>query len=85
MLSSSAYINDDGLLVDADHSKYAWIGSLYNSPGVVPKATTACPIVLPLSAEPLTLVLKWLQQNILHNFIPSLLVVGSFAMALHYI
>ena len=83
VLSPSAYINDDGLLIDADHSKYTWIGHLYDGPGIAPEAT-ACPILLPLSAEPLTVMLKWLQQNMLHNFIPAVLVVGSFAMALHY-
>lgn len=80
MLGPSAYINDDGVLIDGDHSKYTWIGHHYKGPGIAPEET-ACPI---LSAEPLTLMLRWLQRNMLHNFIPSLLVVGSFAMALHY-
>lgn len=77
------HINTDGELIDADHSKYTWIGHLYHGPGIAPEGTACC-VALPLSTEPLMLMLQWLQQNMQHNFIPSLLVVGSFAMALHY-
>ena len=38
VLSPSAYISDDGLLIDADHSKYMWIGHLYDGPGIAPEA-----------------------------------------------
>ncbi len=83
VLSPSVHINTDGELIDADHSKYTWIGHLYHGPGIAPEGTACC-VALPLSTEPLMLMLQWLQQNMQHNFIPSLLVVGSFAMALHY-
>ena len=45
---------------------------------------TACTIYLPLSTRPLQDLYMWTKENMLHNFIPTMLMAGSSCMALHY-
>ena len=82
-LGPSLHFNSDGQLLDISQSKYTWIGHLYEGPKIAPQVT-ACQIQLPISTAPLKEMLMWAEDNLKHNFIPSVLVVGSFAMALHY-
>ena len=84
-LGPSLHFNSDGQLLDMSHSKYVWIGHLYmyEGPKIAPQVT-ACQIQLPISTAPLKEMLMWAEDNLKHNFILLVLVVGSFAMALHY-
>lgn len=83
VLGQSLYFSDSGELVNPEDSEYIWLGHLYEGPGIAPK-DTACNIHLPLSTNSLHEVYSWAKINMQHNFIPCMLVAGSFAMALHY-
>ena len=77
------FFDRNGSLQDASESKFAWIGNMYEGPGIV-NASAACSIPLPLSVDPLLNLLMWLEANMQHNYIPSMLTVGSCLMAFHY-
>ncbi len=83
VLGPSLYFNDGGELVDADNSDYTWLGQLYEGPGIAPK-NAACIIHLPLCFNALTGMYLWARINMKHNFIPCMLVAGSYVMAMHY-
>ena len=71
------------VLEDPDESKYAWIGHLYEGPGIS-HHSTACSIQLPLSSSPLQDLYAWAERKMHHNFVPCMLLAGAGAMALHY-
>jgi len=79
----NCHISSTGALMDESASPYVWISHLYAGPGVAPR-DSACSIELPLSTEPLELLLEDLKNVMQHNFLPSVLVLGACAMALHY-
>ena len=79
----NCHINSDGILVNLDESSYVWISHLYSGPGVAPHQS-ACNVMLPLDAKALPSLITTLKDVMQHNFIPSLLVLGACAMALHY-
>lgn len=79
----NCHIGSDGTLIDESVSPYVWISHLYTGPGVAPR-DSACNIELPLTTEPLTMLMEDLNVVMQHNFLPSLLVLGASAMALHY-
>ena len=83
MLGRATYINHDGKAIRLEESTHIWIRHLYEGRGVALEET-ACPIPLPLTQMPLTALVEWLRAHLQHNFIPALLVIGGFAMALHY-
>jgi hypothetical protein len=83
VLGPELFINSEGILQTPSESKYAWIGDLYEGPGIA-HHKTACKIDLPLSTNPLQDLYMWAKNNMLHNFIPTMLVAGSCCMALHY-
>lgn len=77
------YISADGEEIDPDECHSVWISHLYKGPGAA-HHDSACSIELPLSTEPLHLLLMLLKSIMGHNFIPALMTLGSCAMALHY-
>ena len=81
VLGPSTHISSNGELVE--ESDYIWVSDLYAGPGVA-DSMSACNISLPLTAEPLGPLLNQLMCITKHNFFPSLLMIGSCAMALHY-
>lgn len=83
VLGPSLFIDKEGVLQNPATSKYSWIGNMYEGPGIA-HINTACRIQLPLSASPLAELYAWVKENLLHNFIPSMLFSGSCCMALHY-
>ena len=84
VMGPNVHIDSLGNLIDKNNSPYVWIGHLYSGPGVAPQAT-ACNINLPLSVEPLSLMLEGLKQIMQHNYYPSLMVLGACTMAFHYL
>lgn len=83
VFSPDCHISSDGTLIDNSTSPYVWISHLYAGPGVAPR-DSACNIELPLSKDPLIELMTKLKDVMRHNFVPSLLVLGASAMALHY-
>ena len=83
VLGPSLFFNRQGALLDPDESMYAWLGNVYEGPGIAPQSS-ACPIKLPLSIEPLRELFTWARENMHQNFIPCMLLAGSCCMALHY-
>ena len=79
----NCHINNDGFFVDQDESPYVWISHLYSDPGVAP-CDSACDVALPLDPKALDSLMIILKDVMQHNFMPSLLVLGTCAMALHY-
>ena len=60
-----------------------WIGHLLSGP----QQASACAINLPLSVEPLSLMLEGLKQIMQHNYYPShnYMVLGTCTMVFHYL
>ena len=83
VLGPSLFFNRQGTLLNPDESMYAWLGNVYEEPGIAHQSS-ACPIKLPLSIEPLRELYKWGRENMHQNFIPCMLLAGSCCMALHY-
>ena len=83
VLGPSLFLCSQGMLQDPEESKYAWIGNLYEGPGIAHN-NAACSIQLPLSCSPLQALYAWARRNMQHNFIPCMLLAGAGAMALHY-
>ena len=83
VLGPTLFISKKGTLEDPDDSKYAWIGHLYEGPGIA-HHTAACSIQLPLSTCPLKDLYAWANRNMQHNYVPGMLLAGAGAMALHY-
>ena len=83
VLGPDLFFNSQGTLEDPDDSKYAWIGHLYEGPGIA-HHSTACSVQLPLSTSPLQDLYAWSKTNMHHNFVPCILLAGAGAMALHY-
>lgn len=77
------FFDGSGRLQDPSESQYAWIGNMYEGPGIA-HASAACSIPLPLSVNPLVDLYTWLEINMQHNFVPSMLVMGSCLLAFHY-
>ncbi len=83
VLGPKLFIDSQGSIQDPSESKYAWIGNLYEGPGIA-YDSTACSIELPLSTTPLNELFMWAKENLHHNFFPTMLLAGSCCMALHY-
>lgn len=79
VLGSNIYISDEG--DEIEQSKHVYIGDIFQGPGV---ASCQCSIELPLTTEPLTVLLVALKQYMKHNFFPCLIAMGGTIMALHY-
>ena len=76
----SLFFSSQGML---EKSQYAWIGNLYEGPGIA-HHSTACSLQLPLSISPLQDLYTWAKRNMQHNYIPCMLLAGVCSMALHY-
>ena len=83
VLGPKVYIDASGNLLDPSMSRFVWISHLYEGEGIA-NAHDACDIHLPLSIDPLRSMIEQLKVTMEHNFMPSLLVLGACAMALHY-
>ena len=83
VLGPDIYINPDGQAIDPSESSHIWVGHMYEGPGIAPQHT-ACSIQLPLTVQPLSVLLEYLRTTMGHNFLPALMVMGSCVMALHY-
>ena len=70
-------------MIPPSESSHMWLGSLYSGAGVA-DAVHECSIKLPLSSGPLKVMLEVLAANVKHNFFPSVLLIGSTVLALHY-
>ena len=76
------YYSSKSELVDPEHTIYVdrtFIRGTWNS-----ASSTSCDIHLPLTTDCLREVICHLQSLSQHNFIPTLLVLGACAMAMHY-
>ena len=83
VLGSRIYISDEGKQTSADQSKHVWIGDIYHGAGVSSELDQ-CTIELPLSTEPLTILLAALRESMKHNFLPSVITMAGTIMALHF-
>lgn len=83
VLSADVHISGNGNEISKEESDYIWIGHLYSGPGVADNSS-ACKIQLPLSIKGLKSLLENLKVIMKHNFFPSLLMIASFSLALHY-
>jgi hypothetical protein len=83
VLGSNIYISDGGEEISVEQSKHVWIGDIYRGPGVA-STLDQCTIELPLSTEPLTVLLLALKESMKHNFIPCVVTISGAIMALHY-
>ena len=83
VLGPDIYINPEGEIIDPSQSQYMWISHLFDGPGIASQRE-ACPIKQPLTTESLHALVQHLAATMEHNFVPSLMVLGSCAMALHY-
>ena len=83
VLGPNIYISSAGEEISPDDSNFFWVGHMYNGPGIAPQ-NTACSIQYPLMLEPLCNLIEYLMNTMGHNFFPTLMVMGSCAMALHY-
>ena len=80
VLGPEVYIHTNGDLIEPNQVKYMWIGHLYMGPKIASQST-ACPVELPLSTEPLRDLLEHLRVTIKHSFFPAVLPLG---MAMQY-
>ena len=76
-------ISPKGELLPEAESSHVWISGVFAGPGI-PSPAYACSITLPLSTHPLKPLLCTLADKLCHNFYPSLLLLGSTALMLHY-
>lgn len=83
VLGPKLFFSNEGDLIDPTGSNYAWIGNLYEGPGIA-HTSSACSVELPLSVEPLKNLYEWVAENMKHNYIPSMLMAGSCLMAMYY-
>ena len=83
VLGSRIYISDEGEQTSADQSKHVWIGDIYHGAGVASELDQ-CTIELPLSTEPLTILLAALRESMKHNFLPSMITMTGTIIALHF-
>ena len=83
VLGPSLFFNREGELLQPEESMYAWLGNIYDGPGIA-HHSTACKIQMPLSIDPLRSLYMWARENMCHNFMPCMLLAGTCCMALHY-
>ena len=83
VLGPSLFFNREGELLQPEESTYAWLGNIYDGPGIA-HHSTACKIQMPLSIDPLRSLYMWARENMCHNFMPCMLLAGTCCMALHY-
>jgi len=72
------HIKNDSTFVSQDDSPYVWISHLYSGPGIAP-CDSACDVALPLNPKALDSLMMILKDVMQHNFMPSLLVLGTCA------
>ena len=88
ILSSTLYINGDGVIVSKDSSKYVWLShiALQNAGNTsdINCASLSPRVSLPLSTDNLSPLLLQLKKCFKHNFVPSVMALASSVMSLHY-
>ena len=85
VLNHETYISSDGQLLDPNVSEFVWLDrDLLYEYDKVRSADTTPPITLPLSAAPLSDLYTTVENISKHNFIPTLLVIGSCMAAFHF-
>ena len=81
VLSKDLFINGEtGASIDASKSQYAWIGYLRQGHGI----NEAIVIKAKLTTDGLHPLMESLHTVMQHNFAPSLMVLGSVGMSMHY-
>lgn len=80
VLGSSTYINSDGDEISVEDSQHVWIGYICHGPGVASESDR-CSIELPLSTEPLTVLLE---DAMKHNFFACITTMAGTVLALHF-
>jgi len=63
-------------------SHFVWV-DFYKGPGI-PSNTEQCSIELPLSTDPIKAMMSILFAFLGHNFKPTVLIMSSVILALHY-
>ena len=83
VLGQTMFFDSNGSAINPDESQSVWIGHLYKGPGIAPD-NSGCKIPLPLDGTSMKPMLVLLKNVLIHNYFPSLLVIGGCLMAFHY-
>ena len=83
VLSKNVQLDGNGCVLSVDEYKYIWLGEVYNGPGI-PPASDGCSIELPLTTDPLCLLIDHLRKSMRHNFMPAVLTMASFLLVMNY-
>ena len=83
VLGKNAYFTSNGEPLTISASDYLFIGDLYEGKGVATESQQ-CIINMPISIDPLRLLLGKLKFCMKHNYYPTLLTIASTVMAMHY-
>lgn len=76
VVGENGCISSKGKSIPMEESRYVWISNVYSGLGVA-DATQQCNIELPLTSDPLRVLLGLLREASQHNFIPSLLLIAG--------
>ena len=76
-------ISTEGVQILESDSSFVWISDVFQGVGI-PSPATACRISVPLTTGTLQPLLSTLADRLCHNFYPTLLVLGSAILVLHY-
>ena len=83
VMSRNSHFSGRGKVLNAEDSRYIWVGHVFNGPGIA-HDSQQCNIELPLSTDPLCFLLDKLKKHTKHNFIPCVMTIAGTILALHY-
>ena len=83
VLSNNAHLSSMGEPVKMEDSNYIWIGHVFAGPGVASN-DDQCSIELPLTTDPLCMLMQNLKAHFAHNFLPCVMTMASGILCLHY-
>ncbi len=81
VFSRDVFLSSSGEQLPCDLNEMVWIGHIHSGPGVANEVQECC-ISLPLSTDPLCLMLHPVRDYFAHNFFPAVLTISSTLIAL---
>ena len=76
VLGDNCCISAEGKMLSVEESHYVWIGDIYQGVGVA-STSLQCNVELPLTTDPLHVLLECLRDSLQHNFILCLLMIAG--------
>ena len=74
----------DGTPITIEHSKFVWLGDVYEGKGGFSVAKNQCKITKPPVTDGLKSMINLLEHTMQHNFFPAVMVISGTIMALHF-